>query len=84
MRKGIRTLSAALQEVRGTNIEIIRFGAVSHNAAQAIAHAAKALEVNAVIIGASRGSALYRMPRGQVLKGIMKRLTRNCHLVISN
>jgi nucleotide-binding universal stress UspA family protein len=82
--QGIRTLSAALQEVRGKNVEIIPIWAVSHNAAQAIANAATALEVDAVIIGASRRSAFYHMLRGHVVKGLMKKLPRNCHLIISN
>ena len=82
--EGVRTLSAALQAVRDKNVEIIPIWAVSHNAAEAIAHAAKALEVDAVIIGASRRSAFYHMLRGHVVKGLMKKLPRNCHLIISN
>jgi amino acid transporter/nucleotide-binding universal stress UspA family protein len=82
--EGIRTLSAALQAVRDKNVEIIPIWAVSHNAAEAIANAAKALEVDAVIIGASRRSAFYHMLRGHVVKGLMKKLPRNCHLIISN
>jgi amino acid transporter/nucleotide-binding universal stress UspA family protein len=82
--EGVRTLSAALQSVRGKNIEMIPIWAVSHNAAEAIAKAAKALDVDAVIIGASRRSAFYHMLRGHVVKGLMKKLPRDCHLIISN
>jgi len=52
------------------NIEIIPIWAVSHNAAGAIANAAKALDVDSVIIGASRRSAFYHMLRGHVVKGL--------------
>src|SRR5947207_15915527 len=49
-----------------------------------IAHAAKRLDVDAVLIGASRRSAFYHILRGHVLKGLMKRLPRDCPLVICN
>jgi amino acid transporter/nucleotide-binding universal stress UspA family protein len=80
--QGIETLKAALQAVRGSNIEIIPIWTVSHNAADAIAHAAKELEVDTVLIGASRRSAFYHMLRGHVLKGLTKKLPRDCHLMI--
>jgi nucleotide-binding universal stress UspA family protein len=82
--EGITTLTAALRAVRDKRIEIIPIWAVSHNAAEAIAHAAKELDVDAVIIGATRRSAFYHMLRGHVVKGLMKRLPRDCHLMICN
>jgi amino acid transporter/nucleotide-binding universal stress UspA family protein len=82
--EGIKTLRAALQAVREKQIEIIPIWTVSHNAAEAIANAAKELDVDAVIIGATRRSAFYHMLRGHVIKGLVKRLPRNCHLVICN
>ncbi len=82
--QGLETLRAALQAVRGKQIEIIPIWTVSHNAAEAIANAAKELNVDAVIIGATRRSAFYHMLRGHVVKGLMKRLPRDCHLVICN
>jgi nucleotide-binding universal stress UspA family protein len=82
--EGIRTLRAALQQVRGTNIEIIPIWTVSHNAAEAIINAADTLEVDTVLIGATRRSAFYHMLRGHVLKRLTRRLPRDCHLMISN
>jgi len=82
--EGVRTLRAALQATREKNIEIIPIWTVSHNAAEAIANAAKVLDVDAVLIGASRRSAFYHMLRGHVLKGLTKKLPRDCHLMISN
>ncbi len=82
--QGIETLKAALQAVRGSNVEIIPIWTVSHNAADAIAHAAKELEVDTVLIGASRRSAFYHMLRGHVLKGLTKKLPHDCHLMICN
>jgi len=82
--EGVKILRATLQAVRERNIEIIPIWTVSHNAADAIANAAKALDVDSVIIGASRRSAFYHMLRGHVIKGLMKKLPRDCHLMICN
>jgi amino acid transporter/nucleotide-binding universal stress UspA family protein len=82
--QGVETLKAVLQAVREKQIEIIPIWTVSHNAAEAIANAAKVLDVDAVIIGATRRSAFYHMLRGHVVKGLMKRLPRDCHLMICN
>ncbi len=82
--EGVETLKAVLQAVREKQIEIIPIWTVSHNAAEAIAHAAKELDVDAVIIGATRRSAFYHMLRGHVVKGLMNRLPRDCHLMICN
>lgn len=82
--EGIQTLRQALQEVRGKNMEIIPIWAISHHAADAIAKAARELGVDAVLIGASRRSTFYHMLRGHVVKGLMSRLPRSCHLMICN
>ncbi|MGH7769562.1 MAG: amino acid permease [Candidatus Binatia bacterium] len=82
--EGVRTLKHALQEVKGKNIEIIPIWTISHNAAEAITKAAKELDVDAVLVGVPRRSAFYHMLRGQIVKGLMKRLPRNCHLMICN
>jgi amino acid transporter/nucleotide-binding universal stress UspA family protein len=82
--EGIRTLRHALQEVRGKNIEIIPIWAISHNAAEAIANAAKQLAVDAVLVGVSQRSRFYHMLRGHVIKRLMNRLPHNCHLMICN
>ena len=82
--EGVRILRAALQFARDKNIEIIPIWMVSHNAAEAIANAAKALDVDSVMIGASRRSVFYHMLRGHVIKGLVKKLPPDCHLMIVN
>jgi amino acid transporter/nucleotide-binding universal stress UspA family protein len=82
--QGVKTLSAALHAVREKQIEVIPIWTVSHNAAEAIANAAKELAVDTVLIGATRRSAFYHMLRGHVVKGLMKKLPRGCHLMIYN
>ncbi len=82
--EGIRTLRHAVQQVRDKNIEVIPIWTVSHNAAEAITEAAKALDVDGVLIGQSRRSAFYHMLRGHVVKRLTKKLPRDCHLMIFN
>ncbi|MBM4262659.1 MAG: APC family permease [Deltaproteobacteria bacterium] len=82
--EGIRTLRFAVQHLRGKNVEVIPIWMVSHNAADAIASAAKALDVESVLIGQSRRSAFYHMLRGHVVKGLTRKLPRDCHLMIFN
>lgn len=82
--EGIRTLRHAVQQVRDKNIEVIPIWTVSHNAAEAITHAARALDVDGVLIGQSRRSAFYHMLRGHVVKGLTKKLPHDCHLMIFN
>ena len=82
--EGIRTLRATVQAIREKQFEIIPIWTVSYNAAEAIAHAAKELHVDTVLIGVTRRSAFYHMLRGHVIKGLMKRLPRDCHLMICN
>jgi len=82
--EGIRTLRFALHYLHDKNIEVIPIWTVSHNAAEAIATAAKTLDVDSVLIGQSRRSAFYHMLRGHVVKGLTKKLPRDCHLIIFN
>ena len=82
--EGVVTLRSALQEVRAKDLEAIPIWTVSYNASEAIANAARALDVDAVVIGASQRSAFYHMLRGHVVKGLMKKLPRDCHLMIVN
>jgi nucleotide-binding universal stress UspA family protein len=82
--QGIKTLRAALQAARDKRIEIVPIWTVANNAAEAIANAARALEVDVVVIGASQRSAFYHMLRGHVVKGLMKKLPRDSHLMIIN
>jgi amino acid transporter/nucleotide-binding universal stress UspA family protein len=82
--EGIKTLKFALNEVKEKNIQIIPIWTVSHNASDAIANAARELDIEAVIVGTSRRSTLYHMLRGHVVKGLAKRLPHNCRLIIFN
>lgn len=78
------TLRAAALEAKSHGVELIPIWMVSFSAAEAIARAAESLDVDGVIVGVSRRNALYRLLRGQVVKGLARRLPKDCHLILCN
>lgn len=64
-----------------TGIPIWQFG---DNPGRLIARAAKELEVNTVMIGTTRRSALVSLLRGDVLRNLSTNLPKNCHLLITS
>lgn len=81
---GIKTLKFAIEAVREKNIQVIPIWMISYSAADAIAQAAKTLKLETVMVGTSRRSALYHMLRGHAVKGLTKKLPRECRLMICN
>ncbi len=77
-------LKAAMLEAARHQVELIPIWTVSYNAAEAIARAAEALEVDGVMVGVSRRSAIYHLLRGHVVKGLTRRLPGDCHLILCN
>jgi menaquinone-dependent protoporphyrinogen IX oxidase len=69
--------------VRESQIEIVPIG-LYRTMLPSLCQCAKALDFNAVVIGASLRSAFYHMPLGHVVKGLMKKLPHDCHLMIIN
>ena len=81
---GVASLHHAFEEARRSGIELIPIWMISYNAAEAIARAAETLHVDGVMVGVSRRNALYRLLRGQFVKGLARRLPKNCHLILCN
>ncbi|MGH7897872.1 MAG: amino acid permease, partial [Candidatus Binatia bacterium] len=81
---GVACLHHAFTEARRLGVELIPIWMISYNAAEALARAAEALRVDGVMVGVSRRNALYRLLRGQVVKGLARRLPKNCHLILCN
>jgi amino acid transporter len=81
---GVASLHAAFEEAHKLGVELIPIWMISYNAAEAIARAADTLDVDGVMVGVSRRNALYRLLRGQVVKGLARRLPKNCHLILCN
>jgi hypothetical protein len=82
--EGLKSLRMAMDAAQQNSIELIPVWSIARNAAQAIAHAARELEVDCVMVGVSQRSALYHMVRGHVVKGLAKRLPRTIRLMICN
>jgi len=81
---GVASLRHAFEEARKLGVEIIPIWMISHNAAEAISRAADALDVDGVMVGVSRRSAIYHLLRGHVVKGLATKLPANCHLILCN
>lgn len=81
---GVSSLRHSYEEARRLGVELIPIWMISHNAAEAIARAAEALDVDGVMVGVSRRNALYRLLRGQVVKGLARKLPKSCHLILCN
>jgi amino acid transporter len=81
---GVASLHQAFEEAHKQGVELIPIWTISYNAAEAIARVADALAVDGVMVGVSRRNALYRLLRGQVVKGLARRLPKNCHLILCN
>ncbi len=82
--EGIETLRFAVKAAQRQNFELIPVWTVSYNAAEAIARAAEVLEVDTVVMGVSRRSAVYHLLRGHVVNGLTRRLPASCHLLLYN
>jgi len=82
--EGVVSLSSAVTEAKRSGVELIPIWTVSHSAADAIARAAEALDVDGVMVGVSRRSAIYHLLRGHVVKGLAAKLPQNCHLILCN
>ena len=82
--EGIETLRFAVKAAQRQGFELIPVWTVSYNAAEAIARAAEVLEVDTVVMGVSRRSAVYHLLRGHVVNGLTRRLPASCHLLLYN
>jgi amino acid transporter/nucleotide-binding universal stress UspA family protein len=81
---GVASLHHAFEEAHKQGVELIPIWTISYNAAEAIARVADALDVDGVMVGVSRRNALYRLLRGQVVKGLARRLAKNRRLILCN
>lgn len=80
--EGIASLRYAYKAAQRQGFELIPVWTVSYNAAEAIARAAEVLDVDTVVIGVSRRSAIYHLLRGHVVNGLTRRLPASCHLLL--
>ncbi|HTL48988.1 MAG TPA: universal stress protein [Verrucomicrobiae bacterium] len=82
--EAVKLLAAAQAEIERQGLTAIPIWQFGDNPGKMIARAAKELEVNTVMIGTTKRSALVNLLRGDVLRTLVSNLARNCHLLISN
>lgn len=82
--EAIETLRFASKAAQRQDFELIPVWTISYNAAEAIARAAQVLNVDTVVMGVSRRSAVYHLLRGHVVNGLTRRLPSSCHLLLYN
>jgi amino acid transporter len=80
--EGVEALRAAARAAEAEGLTLIPIWTVSWNAVEGILRAAEALEVSAIMIGATQRSAIYHLLRGHVLAGLTKRLPPGIRLLI--
>ena len=81
--KSLDLLGKAQKEMEKKGITAVPVWRLGENPGKLIAGAAQELEVNTVMIGATRRSALVNLLRGDVVRTLAQNLPRDCHIVIS-
>ena len=80
--EGVEALKSAVRAAESENMTLIPVWTVSWNAVEGIQRAAVALDVTAIMIGATQRNAIYHLLRGHVLAGLAKRLPPGIRLLI--
>jgi nucleotide-binding universal stress UspA family protein len=72
--------AAAKAERQG--VTLLPIWTVSYNAVEGMVRAAEALGVDAIMVGATKRSAVYHLIRGHVVNGLAKRLPAHIRLIL--
>ncbi len=78
------SLLFAYREAQQQNFNLIPVWTISYTVAEGVARAARALNVDTVVLGVGHRSAIYHLLRGHVVNGLIGRLPENCHLMLFN
>ncbi len=81
--ESLELLGKAQEELEKRGITAIPIWQAGEDPGRLIAHSARELGVNRVLIGTTQRSALIGLLRGDVLRTLMKNLPSECHLVIT-
>ncbi len=81
-KESVEVLAKAQSEVEKLGLTAVPVWQVGENPGRMIARAAKELEVNTVVIGSTKRSALINLLRGDVLRTLAHNLSKECHLLI--
>ena len=83
-KEAVDMLKAASKVLEEKGLTCMPLWAFGHNAGQLIVQTAKDLNLDTVMIGATRRGTFERLLRGEVLKSISANLPKEKHLVIYN
>ncbi len=83
-RQSLDVLAEVQKEMERRGITAVPVWQLGYNPGKLIARAARELGVSAVLIGATKRSAITKFLRGDVLRTLSRELPKNCHLVISS
>lgn len=81
-RQSLELLAKAQEEMEKHGITAVPVWQIGDNPGRMIARAAKDLEINTVVMGATKRSALINLLRGDVLRTLAHNLPKECHLLI--
>lgn len=81
-RESLEVLSKAQVKMEELGLTAVPVWQVGENPGRLIASAAKTLDVNTVVIGSTKRSALINLLRGDVLRALAHNLHKSCHLLI--
>jgi amino acid transporter len=82
--EAIEVLRDACVALEGEKVTAIPIWRMAHDAGASIANAADKLGVNAVFVGTTQRTAIWHLLRGNVLKGLVRRLKETTRLTIVN
>jgi nucleotide-binding universal stress UspA family protein len=83
-QEAMNVLAEAERELAARGVTAIPIWRLGHDAASAIADAAERLGADGVMVGTSKRTALWHLVRGNVLKGLTRKLPRELSLIIVN
>jgi nucleotide-binding universal stress UspA family protein len=83
-QEAMSVLADAERELAARGVTAIPIWRLGHDAAASIADAAERLGVEGVMVGTSKRTALWHLVRGNVLKGLTRKLLREQSLIIVN
>lgn len=81
-RESLDLLAQAQGAMEKHGITAVPIWQVGDNPGRMIANAAKELDINTVVIGTTKRSALINLLRGDVLRSLARNLPQACHLLI--
>ena len=81
--QSLELLNHAQKDMEAKGITAVPIWRLGEDPGKLIADTARELDVNAVMIGVTKRSALTNLLRGDVLRTLAKGLPSKCHLVIS-